>query len=63
MKKFLESIGINVPEGAVSFSTEGSDQIVFLIGNTGQFIFLSLTNHQAEEMKRAKCFGSFGWDL
>lgn len=63
MRKFLESLDVAVPGSAVSYSTEGADKITFLIGKTGQFISLVLTNHQVIEMKKVGCFGSFGWDL
>lgn len=63
MRKFLERLDIAVPRCAVSYSTEGADKITFLIGKTGQFISLALTNDQVIEMKKVRCFGSFGWDL
>ena len=63
MKTFLEKIGVAIPLGAVSYSTEGSSKIIFLIGKTGEFSYEELTSKQVEEMKRGNCFGSFGWSL
>lgn len=63
MRKFFESLMITVPYEAVSYSTEGRNKIIFLIGKTGQFSYGNLTEHQVSEMKRAGRFGSFGWAL
>lgn len=63
MRKFLESIEVKIPEGAVSYSTEGSDKIIFLIGQTGNFVESTLTQDQANKMKNGGCFGSFGWEI
>ncbi|MBY0498562.1 MAG: hypothetical protein K2Q14_04225 [Gammaproteobacteria bacterium] len=63
MKNFLESIGVKIPEGAVSYNTEGSNKIIFLIGQTGKFVESNLTQDQANEMKKGGCFGSFGWEI
>lgn len=63
MFKFLESIGVKVPEGAASYNTEGSDKIIFLIGKSGQFVESYLTQEQANEIKKGDCFGSFGWEI
>lgn len=63
MKTFLENIGVAIPSGAVSYSTEGSSKIIFLIGKTGEFSYGELTSKQVEEMKKGNCFGSFGWNL
>lgn len=63
MREFLESLGVIVPDGAVSYSTEGSNKIIFLIGKTGEFLDDVLTEDQADKMKEFNCFGSFGWDL
>jgi len=63
MKTFLESIGVAIPSGAVSYGTEGSSKIIFLIGKTAEFVSCELTSKQVAEMKRGNCFGSFGWNL
>lgn len=63
MRKFLESIGVKIPEGAVSYSTEGSDKIIFLIGQSGKFVESNLTQDQADGMKKGGCFGSLGWEI
>lgn len=58
MVNFLE-----IPEGAVSYNTEGADKIIFLIGQTGKFVEFTLTADQANELKKGGCFGSFGWGI
>lgn len=63
MRKFLEKIEVEIPAGAVSYSTEDSNKIIFLVGETGQFISGVLTDQQVSEIKRGGCFGSFGWNL
>lgn len=71
-KKILEDAGIEIPDDATRFITEGKC-IVFLVptaeeyGNNIVFeeteIEADLTEEQIEALKAANCYGQTGWTI
>jgi len=60
----LANIGIHAPIGSVSFHTVNGEKIVYLIGETSQFIEKTLTKDSAEMLKNLyKMGGSLGWEI
>ena len=56
----------SIPEGATSFSTHeasGLHIVSFVIGKTGQFKDVEITQGQHEALGKASLAGSFGWSL
>lgn len=71
-KKVLEDIGIEVPDEATRFLTEGNT-LIFLLPDaeeTGhQIVFMEkevaveLNDEQVKALKAANCFGEKGWTI
>lgn len=59
----LERIfGEQMPVGATNFHT-GSGLAFFLVGLTGEWVSVEMTQEQIAELKERRLFGSFGWAL
>ena len=59
----LSNLGIHAPAGSVSFHTT-SQKVIFLIGETGQFVERPLDADTANRLKTLyKMGGSFGWEI
>lgn len=71
-RKILENAGIDIPEDASRFFTQGLT-IVFLVPFVDEYgssivfteteIEISLTEKQVEALKSANCYGETGWTL
>lgn len=71
-KSLLENIGIDVPDDASRFFTQG-DHIVFLAPFADEYgysivieeteVKIPLTAQQIEALKAANCYGETGWTL
>ncbi|HEX7648062.1 MAG TPA: hypothetical protein VF450_11700, partial [Noviherbaspirillum sp.] len=62
-KALAEIFGGALPQGATSCSTHENDEIVFLIGETGQFVHVVMTPAQKEAVLAAGMMGSFGFEI
>lgn len=56
----------SIPKGATSFSTHkahGLHLVSFVIGKTGNFEDVEITQEQHDALAKAELAGSFGWAL
>ena len=59
----LANIGIHAPIGSVSFHTT-NQKVIYLIGETGQFVERPLDADAANRLKTLyNMGGSFGWEI